>query len=299
MTHHRNDQTSRAGLLNALAAFGMWGLVPIYFKAVASVGALEVLAHRVIWSVLFLALIIGLSNRWQSFRRLLQTPRLLFLLLLSAVLIAINWLVFIWAVADGRILETSLGYFISPLVSVFLGVLFLGERLRSTQWLAVGLAGLGVLWELWQVGYLPWVALSLSGSFGLYGLLRKKIAVDATLGLSVETLVLLPAALAYLVWLANSGEMHFVSAGASISWLLAAAGLVTSLPLICYAAAANRLDLSVLGLVQYLTPSITFFLGVFVYNEPFDSGKLVTFSLIWLALIIFTADSWRFRARAW
>ena len=292
---HPTDRSSRIGLLNALAAFGMWGLVPIYFKAVASVGALEVLAHRVVWSVLFLALIIGVSNRWVAFRQLLKTPRLLALLLLSAVLIAVNWLVFIWAVADGRILETSLGYFISPLVSVFLGVLFLGERLRPVQWLAVGLAGLGVAWQVLKVGYLPWVALSLSVSFGFYGLLRKKMAVDSTLGLSVETLVLLPASLGYLAWLANTGELSFIHAGVSISWLLVAAGLVTSLPLICYAAAANRLDLSVVGLVQYLTPSITFFLGVFIYDEGFDSTKLVTFSLIWLALIIYSADRWRWR----
>ncbi|MDM3870388.1 EamA family transporter RarD [Porticoccus sp. W117] len=292
MNTQKNSRT-RIGLYNALGAFAMWGLVPIYFKSLAQVGALEILAHRVLWSLLFLLVVMWLTARWQSFLAILRNRRLMGWLLCSSLTIAINWLVFIWAVAEGRILETSLGYFITPLMNVFLGVLFLGERLRPAQWAAVALAAIGVAWQIGQVGYLPWVALVLSVSFGLYGLLRKKVSVDATLGLGVEVLVLLPLAAGYLLGLAASGEMAFVAQGSTITGLLLAAGLITSLPLLCYAAAANRLNLSVVGVVQYLTPSITFFLAVFFYKEAFDSNSLITFAFIWLALAVFTVDGLR------
>ncbi|MCV6606020.1 MAG: EamA family transporter RarD [Porticoccaceae bacterium] len=292
-----NDQQTRSGLYFALAAFGLWGLFPIYFKAVEQVPSLEILAHRVLWSLLLLLLLIAVTKRWKALFQILGNRRLLGWLFLSAVAIAINWLIFIWAVIDGRILETSLGYFMTPLVNVLVGVLFLSERLRRGQWIAVFLASCGVLWQLWQIGYLPWVALTLAVSFGLYGLLRKKAAVDSLLGLCVETLVLLPAALVYLAWLAQSGELVFAHSHITLDILLLFAGLLTSVPLVCYAAATRRLALSVVGLMQYLTPSISFLLAVFLYGEAFDVNQLVSFGFIWLALAVFSADGLRAHRR--
>lgn len=288
---------NRQGLYLAFAAFGMWGLVPIYFKAVADVTALEVLAHRVVWSVVFLSGVILATGRGAALYRLLLSPKSLAMLSLSALLIGLNWLVFIWAVSHDRILETSLGYFIGPLVSVFLGTLFLAERLRGLQWLAVGLAALGVLNQVIHLGYLPWVTLSLAFSFSIYGFVRKRLGVDSTLGLSIETLLMLPLAAGYLWWLHSTGEMQFYFTGASISWLLVAAGLVTSLPLICYASAANLLPLSILGLTQYITPSTTFVLAIVVYNEAFDPGQLLTFCLIWAGLAVLTFEGLRYQRR--
>ena len=287
---NQSNQQTKSGLYFALAAFGMWGLFPIYFKAVDSVPVLEVLAHRVVWSLLLLLFLIAVMKRWKALFQVLVDVRLMGWLFLSAVAIGVNWLIFTWAVIDGRILETSLGYFMTPLVSVLMGVLFLSERLRRGQWLAVFLASCGVLWQLWQIGYLPLVALGLAVSFGFYGLLRKKTVVDSMLGLCVETLLLLPLAGVYLVWLWQSGGLVFGHSSTTLDVLLMAIGLLTSAPLICYAAAARRLNLSVLGLMQYLTPTISFLLAVFVYNETFDINQLVSFALIWLALAVFTID---------
>ncbi|UTW46239.1 EamA family transporter RarD [bacterium SCSIO 12696] len=284
------DYQARHGLYFALAAFGMWGLFPIYFKAVAEVPVLELLAHRVVWSLLLLLSLVVLMKRWNSLVQVLGNRQLMGWLILSAIAISVNWLIFTWAVTVDRILETSLGYFMTPLVNVVMGVLFLGERLRRPQWVAVMLAVCGVCWQLWQIGYLPWVALALAVSFGLYGLLRKKAVVDASLGLCVETLLLLPMAVGYLVWLSMSGTLVFAHSRVEIDILLLSAGLLTSAPLVCYAAAAQRLNLSVIGLIQYLTPTISFLLAVFVYNEAFDVNQLVSFGFIWLGLIVFTAD---------
>lgn len=280
----------RKGVLFALAAYGMWGLVPIYFKAVDHVSPFEVVAHRVLWSVAFLAIFIVATGRWQEFTSYLRQRRLISGLLLSAIIISLNWLVFIWAVGQGRILEAALGYFINPLISVLLGMIFLGERLRRVQWLAISLAAIGVGYQLILLGSLPWVALVLAFSFGFYGLLRKRLAVDAFSGLLIETLLLSPIALIYLIWLTQQGAMQFLFTTDSTTWLLIASGLVTSLPLICFAAGTRRLTLTLNGLLQYIAPSIAFMLAVFIYNEPLDINKLVTFSFIWTALIIFTSE---------
>ncbi|WP_027856838.1 EamA family transporter RarD [Marinobacterium jannaschii] len=293
----QDNQEYRRGIGYAIAAYGMWGLVPIYFKAVDQVSALEVVSHRIIWSVLFLLLLLGIGRRWHDLKQLLGNRKLVSGLALSALVVSSNWLVFIWAVAQERILETSLGYFINPLVSVFMGMLFLQERLRPGQWLAISLAAGAVGYQLVLLGSLPWVALALAFSFGTYGLLRKKIQVDAILGLFVETLLMLPFALGYLLWLQTQGQLQFGHDGTDITALLALAGIVTSLPLLAFTAAARRLSLTLIGLLQYIGPTITFMLAVFYYHEPLDSDRLLTFILIWLALLLFTAEGWRSKRR--
>lgn len=292
------DTEQRKGILFALAAYGMWGLVPIYFKAVGHISPFEVVAHRVLWSVAFLVVFILATGRWQEFTSYLKQRRMIAGLLLSAIVISLNWLVFIWAVGQDRILETALGYFINPLISVLLGMIFLGERLRRIQWLAISLAVIGVGYQLVLLGSLPWVALVLAFSFGFYGLLRKRLAVDAFSGLLIETLLLTPVALVYLLWLAQQGAMQFLFTTGNTTLLLIASGLVTSLPLICFAAGTRRLTLTLNGLLQYIAPSITFLLAVFIYGEPLDSSRLITFAFIWTALVLFTAEGiWRTRRR--
>ncbi|BBB27185.1 EamA family transporter RarD [Amphritea japonica] len=292
-------QEQHRGIIFALVAYGMWGLVPIYFKSVASVSPFEVVAHRIIWSVLFLALFVAASGKWQEFIHYLRQKKLLVGLIASATVISLNWLVFIWAVGQDRILEASLGYFINPLISLLLGMVFLGERLRKTQWIAISMAAAGVVYQLVLLGSLPWVALVLACSFGIYGLLRKRIDIDPFSGLLIETLLLSPFALAYLFWLKQHDQLAFLSASTETSWLLIAAGIVTSLPLIFFAAGARRLTLTLNGLLQYIAPSIAFFLAVAVYHEPLDSDRLVTFCLIWAGLIMFTAEGvWQGRRTA-
>ncbi|WP_372597310.1 EamA family transporter RarD [Amphritea sp.] len=285
-----DTQNSNKGILFALSAYGMWGLFPIYFKSVASVSPFEVLSHRIIWSVIFMALFIAASGRWQELMRNIRQKRLLLNLTVSAILISINWVVFIWSVGQGHILDTSMGYFINPLVSLLLGMVILGERLRIIQWLAVLMAVAGVAYQLILLGSLPWVALVLACSFGTYGLLRKQIVVDPFSGLLIETLILSPFALLYLFWLTQHNELVFLSESVQMSGLLVAAGIVTSVPLICFAAGARRLTLTINGLLMYITPSLTFILAVVVYDEPLHPDRLVTFALIWTGLILFTAE---------
>ncbi len=287
----------RKGVIFALAAFGLWGLAPIYFKAVASVNPTEVLAHRVIWSVVFLFLLISFNQQWKALFTLIKDRKIVFRLLFTAVLISVNWLIFIWAVGANRIVETSLGYYINPLISVVLAMLFLGERLRPLQWMAIGLALLGVINQIVVVGSLPLVALTLAFSFGFYGLLRKKISINPVIGLTVETLLLMPFALVYLVWLSNNNTLAFTQQALTIDVLLIAAGLVTSLPLIFFAAATNRLSLTSIGLIQYTAPSITFLLAILIYDEPFGGAQLITFGCIWVALILFSVEGYRYQKR--
>ena len=271
----------------------MWGLFPVYFKLVASVPAAEVLAHRIVWSVLIAALLITALGRWRAVLAVLADRRTLATLALSAAAISVNWLVFIWAVGHDRVLESSLGYFINPLVSVALGVVVLGERLRRVQWLAVGLAALGVAWQVASVGSLPWVALTLAASFGGYGLLRKVVRADSLTGLFVETALLAPVALAALLALGLAGGGAFRGTGVALDWTLAASGVVTAAPLLLFVAGARRIRLSTLGLLQYLVPTGHLLLAVFAYGEPFALSRLVTFGLIWTALALITWDAWR------
>ncbi|MDO6514422.1 MULTISPECIES: EamA family transporter RarD [unclassified Neptuniibacter] len=285
------------GIYFASAAFVMWGFVPVYFKLVDQVSALEVLAHRVLWSVLFLALYILVTKRSREFLSIFRQPKVVSALALSAIVISLNWLVFIWAVGQDRIVETTLGYFINPLINILFGMAFFGERLRSIQWVSVCLAAGAVAYQVILLGELPWVALTLAGCFSAYSVLRKKIPVDSVSGLLIETLWLLPIALAYMGWLFSHNEFQILSVDNHMVWLLLGTGLVTSLPLLAFASGARRLSLTLIGLLQYIGPSIAFLIAVFYYHEPMDERRLVTFILIWIALALFSAEGILFQRR--
>jgi chloramphenicol-sensitive protein RarD len=283
---------ARQGMFAALAAFVTWGLAPLYFRAIGSVPPFEIVAHRVLWSALLLALMLAFIPFTGGFARVrvaLGQPRLLALLALTSLLTGSNWLVFIWAIDAGRLLEASLGYFINPLVSVALGAIFLGERLRPLQAAAVAIACAGVGWRIWQLGSLPWIPLFLAGTFGLYGLLRKRAPVDAVGGLFIETLVVAPLALGWLLWLHAGGSMVF-GTGTPADWLLPLTGVITAIPLMLFAVGARRLPLATVGFLQYIAPSLNFLVAVLLFREPFDTTQLVGFALIWLALAVYSAD---------
>lgn len=288
-----SEASFRTGLAFGLAAYGFWGLVPIYFKAVASVPALEVVAHRVVWSVAVLAVVLTIQRRWGELKSAVADRRTLGLLAITSTLIAANWYIFTWAVANDKVLQTSLGYFINPLVNVFLGVIFLRERLTRAGVAAVAMAALGVGWLTVRAGELPWVALFLAFSFGLYGLLRKTARVKPVPGLMVETALMLPAALILLAAARSRGGLYFGTGTVRLDLLLVAAGLVTALPLLWFTAAARALPLSTMGFLQYLSPTGQFLLAVLAYGEPLTTERLVAFGLIWAALAIFSVDQSR------
>lgn len=284
------DRPALVGLAYALAAYLAWGVSPVYFKALARVPPLEILAHRVIWSILLLAGLLAASRRLGPLRRVLADRRQIALLAGTATLLSVNWFIYIWAVNAGRLLEASLGYFVNPLVNVLLGVLFLGERLSVPQRWAVALASAGVGVLLLRLGTFPWVSLSLALSFGLYGLLRKRAAIGALEGLLVETAWLAPAALVFLLHLGASGNGAFGS-GPSTTALLVAAGAVTGIPLLWFNHGVARLRLSTIGLVQYLAPTTQFLLAVLAYREPFGSAHAAAFGFIWASLAVYSADA--------
>ncbi|HAU97002.1 MAG TPA: EamA family transporter RarD [Serratia marcescens] len=284
-------QQTRQGIFFALAAYFIWGIAPAYFKLIQQVPADEILTHRIIWSFFFMLALVTLGRNWPKVRAACANRKRLLLLALTALLVGGNWLLFIWAVNNHHMLEASLGYFINPLVNVLLGVLFLGERFRRMQWVAVALAFTGVLVQLWQFGSLPVIGLGLAFSFAFYGLLRKKIAIDAQTGMLIETLWLLPVAAVYLFFIADSATSHLGANPWSLNLLLVAAGIVTTVPLLFFTAAATRLRLSTLGFFQYLGPTLMFLLAVTFYGETIGQDKLVTFGFIWAALILFTLDA--------
>jgi chloramphenicol-sensitive protein RarD len=281
--------SERRGTLLGVAAYVMWGLFPIYWPLLEPGGALEVLAHRVVWSLVFvLGLVLVVGRRA---RDIPYDARSLRLLCAAAVLIGVNWGVFIWAVNHGHVLEGSLGYFINPLVTVALGVAVLGERLRTMQWSAVAVATIGVTILAVETGRPPWVALTLALTFGTYGLVKRVVGVGALQGLVVEATVLTPVAVGYLIWLGASGESTFTGHGADHIALLISSGPVTAVPLLLFAGAAARVPLSQLGVLFYLNPTMQFLIGVFVKHEPLSTGRAAGFGLVWVALIVFTADS--------
>lgn len=284
------QQRAKQGVLLAIGAYTMWGVAPIYFKAISDVSPLEILSHRVIWSFFLLALLLHFSRRWRSVSDVFKSKKKMTYLLSTSVIIAANWLIFIWAVNANHMLDASLGYYINPLINVVLGMIFLGERLRKLQWFAVALAACGVIVQLVAFGSVPIVAIALAFSFGFYGLLRKKVSLDAQTGLFIETLVLLPAAAIYLLWFANSPTANMTENSLSLNVLLIAAGVITTLPLLCFTGAATRLKLSTLGFFQYIGPSLMFLLAVLVYGEAFTSDKAITFAFIWGALVVFSFD---------
>lgn len=280
-------KNQRDGIAAALAAYVIWGLVPIFFKQLAAVPALEIIAHRVLWSLLLVGALLAARGALGPVRRHAANPRTLARAALGAALVMTNWLTFVWAVNAGRILETSLGYFITPLVSILLGVAVLHERLRPRQWVAVALALAGVALEGWRIGGLPWVSLALSATFGSYGLLRKQLPVDAAGGLLLETACAAPFAAIYLLWLGQAGNFGDTPA---IDLLLIASGIVTAVPLLLFAIGARRLPLSTMGFLQYLAPSLTFLVAILLYGEPMNLARLAAFAAIWAGLALYTAD---------
>jgi chloramphenicol-sensitive protein RarD len=281
---------STAGVAYASAAYLTWGLFPFYFHALAGVPAPEILAHRILWSAAFMTFLITGRRRWIQVTAQLRQPGTVRALALSAAFISTNWVVYIWAVNSGRVLEASLGYYINPLVTVVLGVLFLRDPLTRRQKIAVALAGLGVAVLVVRGRHVPWVALALAFTFGFYGLIRKRVRVDAMAGLLAEVCLLAPLAALYVGWLSRAGLSHF-GAGARHSALLAASGVVTAVPLLWFALGVQRLRLSTVGLLQYLNPTMQFSIAVFAFGEPFTTAHALTFACIWLSLAIYTAEA--------
>jgi chloramphenicol-sensitive protein RarD len=280
------------GILDGLAAYALWGFFPIYWKLLQQVPALEVIGHRIGWSFLLLIAVILLTHQWDNFRSVAFSPKVLGIYAIAGILLTINWLIYVWGVNSGFIVETSLGYFINPLISVLLGVLFLRERLRLAQWIPIGLAAAGVLYLTLTYGRLPWIALSLAFSFGTYGLVKKLAPLGSLYGLTLETALVFPVALIYLTYVEATGTGSFLHRGALTDLLLIGTGAVTSIPLLMFASAARQIPLTMIGVLQYIAPTIQFLIGVFLYHEPFDRSRLVGFSLVWLALIIFWVENY-------
>ncbi|MEZ8054784.1 chloramphenical resistance permease RarD [Vibrio lentus] len=288
-----DQQRTRQGILLAVAAYTMWGIAPIYFKSLSEVSPFEILSHRVVWSFFLLAFLLHMSRGWRKVRDTLTSKPKMLYLVATSILVGANWLIFIWAVNSNHMLDASLGYYINPLINVLLGMFFLGERLRKLQWFAVSLAAIGVIIQLIAFGSVPIVAIALAFSFGFYGLLRKKVSLEAQTGLFIETLVMLPIAATYLLFIADSATSDFSMNPMQLNLLLVAAGVITTVPLLCFTGAATRLKLSTLGFFQYIGPSLMFLLAVLIYGEAFTSDKAITFAFIWGALVIFSFDGLR------
>ena len=286
------------GIVYAALAYLSWGLFPLYFRQVAAVPALEVVLHRTLWSLVFVLALLAVRRQWAWMRELLRQPRVLGAFALSALLLAANWLTYVWAVNNGHVVDASLGYFILPLVNVALGYVFLHERPRPGQWLAVAVAAAGVLWLTVLTGRLPWIALVLALSFGFYGLLRKVAVLGALEGLTLETILLAPATLAVLGAWAWQGQGALVQGDATTVGWLVLAGPVTAIPLLWFAAGARRIPLATMGILQYISPSLQLALGVWLFHESFESSRLAGFVLIWAALLVYTLEGWWVRRRA-
>ncbi|SMC29039.1 chloramphenicol-sensitive protein RarD [Andreprevotia lacus DSM 23236] len=289
----------QTGIIFGLLAYTIWGLLPLYIKSLHGIPPLEILLHRMVWSLVFLGAILIWRKHWGWLRAAFAQPRLLAGFTLSALLLSINWFTYIWAVNAGRVVDASLGYFVNPLFNVLLGVLFLHERLRRGQWGAIAVAAGGVAWLTFSLGQLPWIALVLSASFGTYGLLRKTAALGALEGLSLETLILFPLAGTALGWLFATGQAGFPHASTGVQGLALLAGPITAVPLLLFAASARRIPLSLLGLLQYTGPTLQLLLGVVLWHEPFGIDKQIGFSLIWAALVLYSIEGyWHSRQRA-
>ncbi|MBX9563090.1 EamA family transporter RarD [Aeromonas hydrophila] len=287
------QHVQRQGVIYALCAYTLWGLAPIYFKTIAAVPAAEILTHRMIWSCALLMVLTLLGRQWHKVQTVLRQPKVLLTLAFTSITVGGNWLLFIWAINNGHMLDASLGYYINPLFNVLLGMLFLSEKLRRLQWWAVGLAAIGVAIQIIAFGSLPWIALVLASSFAIYGLIRKRLALDALTGLLIETLIMLPPAAIYLWGFADSPTSHLTQNDWHLNLLLIAAGAVTTAPLLCFTAAATRLKLSTLGFFQYIGPSLMFILAVTLYGEALALDKMITFAFIWSALVLFSLDGLR------
>lgn len=282
------ERQTLQGAWFATAAYGFWGVAPIYFKWISHVSPYEIVSQRVVWSLVLLLGILVYLGRLDALK---LARGQWWKLMATACLLSFNWFLFIYTIVNNNIAEASLGYFINPLVSVFLGMIFLSERLRPLQWIAIGIAAIGILIQFAWFGRIPWLGLSLAFSFGFYGLIRKTLGLHSVGGLAVETLFMAPVALGYLGYLAFTGGLAFAHIDLQTDLLLIAAGFVTSFPLLCFAAAVNRLSLTAAGLFQYIAPTLSLIIAIVLYGEPFDTGRLITFSCIWTALAIFTVET--------
>lgn len=282
----------KKGILYGIGTYILWGFFPIYWKVLHEVPAIQVIGHRISWSFIFLLAFILITKQWQDFRSTALKSKTIGIYALAGVLLTINWLVYVWGVNAGFIVETSLGYFINPLLSVLLGVIFLRERLRATQWIPVGIAAAGVIYLTFVYGRLPWIALTLAFSFGLYGLVKKLAPLGSLYGLTLETGIVFPAALIYLSVVEFNGTGAFLHDTALINFFLFGAGLVTTVPLLMFASAAKEIPLTLVGLLQYIAPTIQFLIGVFLYKEPFDRSHLIGFGIVWVALLIFLVENY-------
>jgi len=282
----------KTGVLYAAFAYLIWGMFPIYWKHLQGVGADEILANRVLWSFVFMALLITVTKKWRKLGEVLSgfktNKKQGFMLFIASLLVSCNWFIYIWAVNANQIIETSLGYYINPLVSVLLGMLVLKEKLTKTQYFSVGLAAVGVLILTFSHGSFPWIALSLAFTFGLYGLAKKLIFIDSEIGLTLETLFITPIALMYIAYLFVKGDHAFLAVTPGLDFLVILSGVLTAVPLLFFAKGAQRIPLSMLGFIQYMTPTLTLILGVFVYHEPFTTTHLLSFLFIWAALTIYS-----------
>ncbi|HEY0846751.1 MAG TPA: EamA family transporter RarD [Noviherbaspirillum sp.] len=278
------------GILYAASAYALWGVFPLYFKSLQEIPPMEILLHRMVWSLLFVMIVLAWRRQWSWLGGVLRQPKVLAGFAASAALLSANWFIYIWAVNSGHVVESSLGYFINPLFNVLLGSLILHERLRPVQWIAVAIAACGVAWLTWHGGSLPWIALLLAATFGLYGLLRKTAALGALEGLALETLLLFPLAFGYLMVLSLDGRTSFAAASTTSQLLMAAAGPITAIPLLLFASGARRIPLSLLGLLQYIGPTLQLLLGVWLYHEPFGGARLAGFALIWSALAVYSLE---------
>lgn len=279
-----------AGLVSAFVSFLFWGITPLYWKLLTTIGATELLAHRIVWSVVFLGLLITIQREWHSIFKVLRSKRSIFAFATCGILIGVNWWIFIWAVNHDHMVDASLGYFIVPLINVLLGFLFLKERLHSLQLIAITLAGVGVVFRLWEFGEFPWIAFILATTFGLYGLIRKTAHFEAVTGLTLETAFLgIPAAI-YLFYIDSLGQGSFGHASLSINILLVSAGVITAIPLIAYAYGARRISMATLGVLQFISPTCMFLFGVLLFDEPFTRSDWFSFGLIWFALLLYAVD---------
>lgn len=280
------------GILYGIGAYVLWGFFPIYWKLLHDVPALQVIGHRIAWSFVLLLAYVALSGQWKTFRVSAMNWRTIGIYSIAGVLLSINWLIYVWGVNAGFIVETSLGYFINPLLSVLLGVIFLRERLRPMQWVPVGIAAIGVAYLTFVYGRLPWIALSLAFSFGFYGFVKKLSPLGSLHGLTLETGIVFPVAVIYLAIIGFNGTGSFLNNGTSVDLFLIGAGVVTTIPLLMFASAAKQIPLTIVGLLQYIAPTIQFLIGVYIYKEPFDQAHFIGFAIVWLALIIFAIESY-------
>jgi chloramphenicol-sensitive protein RarD len=279
------------GILYAIGAYVTWGIFPVYWKLLHAVPALQLLSHRIIWSFLFLLIFICTTKKWEHFRTAISKGRVFLIYFVAALLIGINWLTYVWAVNAGYIVETSLGYFINPLLNVLLGVIIFRERLRHFQWVPVVLAAIGVIYLTVVYGRLPWIALTLAFTFGFYGLVKKAAPLSSLFGLTLETGILLLPALGYLIYCEINGQGAFLHIGKGYDLMLVGAGIVTTIPLLMFATAAQRIPLSLLGIIQYISPTLQFLIGVMIYKESFGQSQLIGFGIVWFALILFWSES--------